>query len=275
VRLPGWRTGWDVRAIEFARRSHSAVFPVRTEFSTSPAAWGGDIRSVNELVDYLFTDAQQFGFDPGRVSIFLAAPWWAAWALGVPFGHHTNLLVHETRRPPRSAVVDGVDVYDQYSDHSLGFFISGRLRRDMKVEVVGRTLIKTRVEEVGQAAGQGTRAIVLKLGSHDLVPQAKTFAEQEGASRVLIVEETYDTPGYLDQSTANFERLSTEVFSAIKAFIDHEREYSGERKLSFLVYASMPVSTAFLLGAHLSVGTHFRLMHWDDRNDQYIEVKVR
>jgi len=274
VHFPEWGTGWDLRAIEFADRTHASVFPVRKPLQVAPSSWPEVVKSVRVLLDYLFREAQPFGFDPGRVSMFVAAPWWVSWAIGAPFGHHTNLDVYDGERSPEQLLAGGIDVYDQYSDHSEGFFLAGHLQRDRKTEVDHRDLVSTKLVDLGGAT-DNLRAIVLKLGSHDLVPDAVLSARKKGAVRALVVEERYASPGYLHQTTANFERLAAEVFTAVKEFLDTERRVSEGERLTFMVYASLPVSVAFLLGAHLSVGTDFVLMHWDDPNQQYVEAKVR
>lgn len=252
--LPGWKPTWRVRANRFAGQDHARIHPINRDLLDDAKRWAEGVNDVQGIIDHLYQDAQDLEFDAEKTSVFISAPWCVAWAIGAPFEHYSNLRV-----------------YEQYPDHGQGFFVACDLRRDKKAEVSEGEwrLVRGSSEDLAQTSL--SRAIVLKLGSHDLVPDALASARSLGVERVLRIEETYDTPGYLDPTTENFDRVSCEAFSAMKAFVDKERRASGHPELIFYVYASLPVSVAFVLGAFLGLGM-FRLMHWDHASRKYVEA---
>lgn len=255
VALPSFTQGWEGRAREFARSRYLKVFPYRRTLPAAAGQWSAGMGDVNGHLKYLFDNPSDQEFDPGRASIFVSAPWCVAWAIAAPFQHYVNW-----------------GVYQETASHT-GFFLASALRRDGKVEIGPdeRTLISEEVNELG--GGAAVRAIALKLGGHWLVADAERSARALGAERLLVVHERYATSGFIEETYDAFDLLCRQVYSSLKGFVDSERRSNAGTSLSFLVYASMPVSVAFTLGAYLGLGS-FRLMHWNGEDQEYVVADV-
>lgn len=255
---------WLARTERFSSHLARSTATVTRELPPDPSQWNSGVRDLRVLTNHHLREEARRSASAGRLNVLLSVPWSVAWSLGSDVKYEITFDLYQ---PP---------VQEDHAEREP-FFRSIRwvsaLRGTFPPPPEGDVIDSLRDHLTGF-----NPAVILDLGRDTTIrPDALRDAKARGVGEYLVIalEGRFEreVPASREVYETLLRRVATEAGAFLREVGMKGVESDPPASPRTLVYASLPVSVAFALGAAL--GHHrFTFMHWVNSSRTYEEAGV-